>query len=400
MEGPKGNNMKDETKKLIDKMAETVQGERNRYNAQFWQEQPPYGRMYYRGVPKRSKDGPRPFVVEPDISLWAKILDFSVYDFFHDPEVYLNRQIQMNLHKSELFKDNTYFTGEITPYPGVVFELSLFGVECVFHKDTNPWINPEPILQDYEDLEKLEKPDFYTSGLMPRVHEFYERFQEMAGDTLMVVFPDWLFSPFGIAVHLRGLTNLLVDLLVHPEWVHKLLSFITESHKEWIQERAKFLNQEIGKAKLFNDEVDCPVISPENYRDLILPHELELEKFHSGILYFHSCGNLSKLLPEIRKIKSLEMLHLGPWTDLTGARDLFGEDTVFDICLEPINDVLKATDTDIHKRIGGIQEIFSGDYGYSIRADALQKMGEHHKEDYQKIIDWCNTARKACGQEE
>jgi uroporphyrinogen-III decarboxylase len=390
--------MNEHTIELVERMVEVVEGERNSYNAMFWKEQPPYGRMYYRGIPKRQENGSVPFDVELDISLWAKILDFSVLDFFHDPEEYLKQQIQMNLHKSKVFRDNTHFTGEITPYPGVMFELTLFGVEPVYHVDRNPWINPEPILKEYDDFDKLQMPDFYKSGLMPKVHEFYDRFQEMVDNKLNVVFPDWLYSPFGIATHLRGLTNLLMDLHINPEWVHKLLRFIVDGRKEWVLARAKFLDKKIDKTRLFNDEVDCPVISPANYRDIILPYELEIEQLHSGIIYFHSCGNLTKLMHEIRKIRSLEMLHIGPWTDMDKAKDVFGDDTVFDICLNPVDDVLKATKEEMKNKLKKICQKFSGNYGFNIRADAFQLMGENFLADHQKILSWCNEARKICRQ--
>jgi hypothetical protein len=154
----------------------------------------------------------------------------------------------------------------------------------------------------------------------------------------------------------------------------------------------------VGKGKLFNDEVDCPVISPDNYRELILPYELEWERFHKGLIYFHSCGNLSKLLPDIRTLRSLEMLHVGPWTDMDAALALFGGDTVFDVCLDPIDDVLRASDERMEEKLKSIVSKLSGKAGFSIRADAFQKMGDTYKDDYRKILTWCDIARKICGQ--
>jgi len=290
-----------ELNQLIEEMVEVVHNERNEYNAKFWREQPPYARGNWRGLPTLRDDGLIPFIVEPDISLWAEIVGLDVSRFWSNPEESLAGQLRMNLHKHRVFQDNTHFTGEVTPWPGIVFELSLFGIPVVWHEDRGPWITSEPVLKEYEDLDKLEMPDFFRSGLMPRVHEFYGRFNDLVRDRLPVIFPDWVFSPVGVAMHLRGVQNLLMDTIINPEWVQRLLRLIMDDHKEWSHARAKFLGVPITKAKLYNDEVDGNILSPATYRDAILPYEQELSEFHGGIVYFHNCGNLPTCFPKSRR---------------------------------------------------------------------------------------------------
>jgi hypothetical protein len=58
-----------------------------------------------------------------------------------------------------------------------------------------------------------------------------------------------------------------------------------------VAERAKFLGEPVQKLKLYNDEVDCPTLSPGMYREFILSYEQELARIHGGLVYWHSCGN-------------------------------------------------------------------------------------------------------------
>ncbi|MGI9862452.1 uroporphyrinogen decarboxylase family protein [Moorella naiadis] len=385
--------------RLIDEMAAAVHSDRNAQNARFWRPQPPWARGNWRGLPALQMDGQVPFIVEPDISLWSVILGLDIARYWSDPRAYLAGQLQINLHKFKVFRDNTYFTGEVTPWPGVVFELSLFGIPVVWHEDRGPWIASEPVLKEYADLDKLEIPDFYKSGLMPRVHEFYARFNELVKDRLPVIFPDWVFGPFGVAMHLRGMQNLLMDTILNPEWVQRLLRFIMEAHKDWSKARARFIGQPITKAKLYNDEIDGNVISPELYQSAILAYEQELSAFHDGIVYFHSCGNLTKLLPVIKQIPNLEMLHVSPWTDVEKALELFAPEVAFDVCLDPVADVIEASEEQMQGKLAYLVNTLRGKAAFSIRADAFQVMNDHPQEDYQKVRRWCEIARKVTGQE-
>ncbi len=198
---------------------------------------------------------------------------------------------------------------------GVTLESSLFGSATIYNDNEYPWIDCEPVLKNESDLNKIKMPDFYRSGLMPLAHQYYEGIGELIDNDFNVVFPEWGRSPFGVATHIRGYENFLSDMINNPKFAHRILRLITDTRKEWITEREKFLGKCKGKENIYNDEVNCPSLSPELYEEFALPYELELSDFHGGILYFHSCGDTTKLLPLIAKINTIEMFHVGPWID-------------------------------------------------------------------------------------
>jgi uroporphyrinogen-III decarboxylase len=387
---------RDEWQRLIGEMQAVIASDRNRRNAAYFAPQPPWGRGLFRAVPKLSPGGGKPFVVEPDISLWSTLLKIDIPSFFRDAEHYLKSQIRINLHKFNFFKDNTWFKGEFSPWPGVAFELSLFGAEVTWPQDRAPWIKPDPVLKEYRDLDRLRPPDFYRSGLMGMVHDNYKKLTDIVGDDLTVVFPEWTCGPFGIASHLRGVSNLLLDCLAEPEWVERLLNFIVDSQLEWTRERARFTGQPVSKAILYDDDVDCPTISPSIYKNLVLPCEQRIAAFHGGLTYFHSCGHLTKLLPYIREIGPIDMLHVSPWTDAAEALRQFALECAFDVCLDPVDDVLNADPARQASKLKELLKVFGDDAAFSIRADAFQRMGDWEA-DYAKILSWCGIARDVLG---
>jgi uroporphyrinogen-III decarboxylase len=181
-------------------------------------------------------------------------------------------------------------------------------------------------------------------------------------------------------------------MINNPAFAHRLMRKITDFRKAWISERAAFLGQQVEKGNLYNDEVNCPTLSPSQYEEFVLPYEQELSAFHGGILYWHSCGDTTALLPSIAKIPGIEMFHAGPWTNVATAAHTFNGEVPLEICLHPVRDVQKATRTHMENRLSGIAEACSS-APYTVRADGLQVVT--NVENDLKIIDeWNEMARR------
>jgi hypothetical protein len=70
----------------------------------------------------------------------------------------------------------------------------LFGSKPIFKSHTDPWVG-EPIIRTEEDLENLNYPDFYESGLMPKILGLHETAEKMVKRKIPVS------SNVGIGVH-------------------------------------------------------------------------------------------------------------------------------------------------------------------------------------------------------
>jgi uroporphyrinogen-III decarboxylase len=385
--------VKDEIKGLMDQIRVISEDPKNLDRIQYWQPYPETARDKWRGTPKpRSALNRAPIMIEPEMTMWGSIIGFRADEFYQDPAVYLPNQLKINIFRHENFNEDTCVGKDITIWLGTTLESSLFGSKTIYTENEYPWIDREAVIQSDEDLERLEPFDFYKTGLMPLAHQFYEVIGELLDSDFKVTFPEWGRSPFGVATHVRGYENLLFDMIKNPEFVHRLMSKITDFRKTWITDRARFLGHNVEKGNLYNDEVNCPTLSIPLYDEFVLPYECELSDFHGGILYWHSCGDTTALLPSIAKIPGLEMFHVGPWTDAATAVQTFNGKVPVEICLHPVRDVQNATRTVMEKRLAGIAQACNGT-PYTVRADGLQVV-TNVKQDLAKIDEWNEMARR------
>jgi uroporphyrinogen-III decarboxylase len=262
----------------------------------------------------------------------------------------------------------------------------LFGSKPIFKSHADPWVG-EPIIRTEEDLENLNYPDFYESGLMPQIIRLYETAEKMVKRRIPVFFERWDRSPWGIAVHLRGRNELLMDTLRNPDFVHKLLSFVAESRMRWEREKEKFLGKKTERAFLYNDEVNAQVMSPKTYQVFAHPYEQKLADFYlKGIFYFHSCGDITPFLDTISTIRGLRRLHISPVTDFRTAVCKLRGKVVFEKRMDPVKD-LEFCDTETME--SKIKEVLGVGYPMELDPGPIQTVP------LEKIKTWINVARKA-----
>jgi uroporphyrinogen decarboxylase len=105
--------------------------------------------------------------------------------------------------------------------------------------------------------------------------------------------------------YLRGLTEFFLDLVDNKDFAHALMSKITEIRKQ----NAKYFLDEVGEYldvfQLADDLAmqNGPYMSPELYREMIKPYQLELFRFVKELtpakIYYHSCGSVTRLLDDL-----------------------------------------------------------------------------------------------------
>lgn len=363
--------MKKNIKELIEKYQEIINSPQNERNKQYWDRVYGWDRDMWRGIPKKSCG--IPFTIAPDNSFWANILKTDLREYYSNPETYLETQLKIRIYQYNNFDDNTYFTDELFIWFGVITELSYFGAKTIFYPNREGWIEGN-VISEYEDLDKLKPPDFYKSGLMPRIHKYYEVLNEYADGKLKVMFPEWVRGPFCLAAHLRGFENILMDTICEPEFVHKIMRFMVESNKGWNQERNKFLKTELKSCKLYNDEVGSPTIGPNTYKKFIFPYEKELSDYYGEVAYWHSCGNTTDFIEQINKLTNLRMYHCGPWTSYKKASEVLNKETTIDINLDPQRDVYESDEKLMVEKLKHIIANCKG-LTYTIRADAFMPEG-------------------------
>jgi uroporphyrinogen-III decarboxylase len=295
------------------------------------------------------------------------------------------------IFRFEHLADDTYFPPFYAPWWGIVTEASFFDIPFVFRADKDPVLNGGP-LENKEALDRMPMPDFYTSGLMPKLIEFTQVGQELLGDELQALFPTWARGPLSTAMSLRGMERLLVDMLEDPDFVHRLMRFVTDARMAWLAERTRYLGRPCQPALLFNDEIGAPLLSPRLYREFVLPYEMEIADLQGGVFYWHSCGNSTAFIKDVARLPGLRIFHVGPQTDLAMAARLLPHDVALDICLQDTRDMYDASDDAMRAKLMDIAAI-AGDRHYFVRADEFVVV-HTLEQDLSKMERWTDIARE------
>ncbi|MDK2798852.1 MAG: hypothetical protein PWP27_586 [Clostridiales bacterium] len=363
-------------KSLMETIRELEQTEDNQKRKEKWDCIPYTSRDQWRGLPKMDGSclkGNVPVQVDPNNTFWAKYFNFSLKDYYLNGQVFLENYLKAIIERFKLFNDDVFVTKRVPIWMASGFEASMFGIDVNFFDDKDPWIDHKVMIETPEDLKNMKIPDFYKSGLMPKAIEVYEYVKENLDDDFEVLFPEWIRGPFGVAVYLRGFENLLMDMMDEPEFVHELMRFIVESRKTWYDSLEKYLGRPVVKANLFNDEVNCPSLSPALYEEFVLPYEKELSEYHGGLHYWHSCGDLTPLYKDIVAIPNIDMIHKSPWSSAAEVGKVFGKVSAIEVCLNPQKDILEGSEQYMRELLTGfVKDLTEAQVqGYTLRANNI-----------------------------
>ncbi len=379
----------------IRKLADTVRvhhnSPRNRQKLALWVSPAGLPNAFTRWIPKRGLPRP-PFIADLDRELWVKVLGMDIEEVYRDPLAYLEFELRKKIHAFENLEDDLPILKSVTIWHGVGILQTLFGLDQEPAKNGHePWVGKRRILESREDLPKLKIPDFFRSGLMPKIHAMYRTIREALDEDFAVVFPEWDFGSFGMALSLRGAEDLLIDMLEDPPFVRDLMGRLYESKVHYSEERARYLGEPIRPLYLANDDVSIPMITADAYEQYLLPYEVRMSELHGGMDYWHSCGRIDGILHLIKKIPGLKMIHISYANDFRFSAETIGKDQIIEYVLNPIGDVLTASPEQMEARLRFIKEINRG-LDYTVRADAFQ-LYTNLNNDLHKVRSWLEKCR-------
>ena len=104
-------------------------------------------------------------------------------------------------------------------------ETADFGAKIEFPEDDLPLCR-RPLLADPEDIGQLKAPDPGSGQRMNDRLEAVRAFKEQVGGQVPVM--GWVEGALAQAADLRGMMDLMTDLVLRPEWVEALLEICVE----------------------------------------------------------------------------------------------------------------------------------------------------------------------------
>ena len=104
--GLRKEEMTDSIKELTETIDQLIYSPRNQRIIKAWKKQDYTAKDHWRGIPLPSaKSGMIPFTVEPELPMWAQILEFDVQEFYSNPKYYLENTLRMIIYRFENFQD-------------------------------------------------------------------------------------------------------------------------------------------------------------------------------------------------------------------------------------------------------------------------------------------------------
>jgi hypothetical protein len=301
-----------EITKLLDELHILCDSPENMRRRSLWLEgEPPVrGETQWHGIPGGSalRGEPMPVTAECLNTLWRDLLGLRFDRYYTEPDYFLKHYLRIKILKFREFQDDTPIDRNIPLHFGIGFEAGMLGQEIHYSPDEEPWLGTAPVISETSDLTCTDF-DFKKGEVLSQAVDFYDEVRRIVGEEFTVQFPQWIRGPQGVALYLRGFENFLTDLYLAPELCRQTLRYVTEAQKSFLAWRAEFLEEPIRKCDLFND--DLPIMSPASFREFVLPCENELCDFCRGIYYYHSCGDITRHIPEIEEVIDIELLDLG-----------------------------------------------------------------------------------------
>ena len=99
-------------------------------------------------------------------------------------------------------------------------EAEAIGQTVIFSEHDMPDVDrSDPLIKNRNDLKKIKKPDFASDGRLATVVEVNNLFGELVGETPTLNF----CGLFSLAANIRGIEQLILDILMEPDFASELL---------------------------------------------------------------------------------------------------------------------------------------------------------------------------------
>jgi hypothetical protein len=232
----------------------------------------------------------------------------------------------------------------------------------------------KPEINEDSDIDKLKVPDWRVDE--KATAERCERASEVLDGILGVRVEYGRLSGAGLAYwgsYLRGLQQMMYDCVDRPEWLGRLMKFISDAtlqHLKGLEHEGHLSRNDQGTANavcLAVDDLPGPgfdgdhvrlidtwciadsqefaMVSPAQWEEFLLEHQLPLFQRH-GLVHYGCCESLVGKLEILRKkVPNLRRVTVSPWSSIEYSAEHCRRDVVMQIRPMP-TDILLDSDED------------------------------------------------------
>ena len=267
----------------------------------------------------------------------------SFQDYMTDPKVMfdfsLNSIVWRAFHVAPFCDDPIELPEEFTLRVDLqnIEEAIYFGAPVNFIADQVP--DSLPILTGAKKYDLFGKTftDPLKTGWYATAMHIYEEWLEylahqptyMDRKIRLEPFGYWTSGFFTLAIALRGM-ELLTDIYEDPQYVHDLLSYLTEATIQRVKAFHEFFNLPFPGKELFFTDDAIQLISPKTMEEFLLPHYIHYKNsiVNTEHIKIHLCGDASRHFKRLKDVLGANDFETGFPIDFGKVREDVGPDVI------------------------------------------------------------------------
>ncbi len=213
------------------------------------------------------------------------------------------------------------------------------GAQIQYPENGTPYL-AQPLVTCEADFDALKRPDpLKPNSRMKERIDSVEMLAKAVGKQALVL--GWVEMPFAEVCEWVGLQDLMYMLYDEPEFVHRMLEFITDIEIEYALAQLSAGAHMIGCG-----DSAASLVSPPQFREFILPYQQRvIEAIHKagGLAKLHICGNSQHVLDQLSQ-NGADLYNIDHMVDLAMARDAYSAvGKAFKGNVDPVRDLMAAT---------------------------------------------------------
>ncbi len=280
----------------------------------------------------------------------------------------------------------------------------------------------EAPIRSPEDIQQVRMPEIQVDW--PATQRLAEMAHSIFGDLLTVrIRTNWWWT-LGMTMklaHLRGLQQIMLDMVDNPTLIHTLMSILRDGTLRLLEylerEGLLSLNNDgsyVGSGGLgwctelpqpdfegrvrmcdmwgFAESQETVGISPAMFAEFVFPYQLPiLERF--GLNCYGCCEPLDKRWHVVQHIPRLRRVSVSPWANVADMAEKLGDRYIFSWKPSPTDLAMPFDEERIRAKI---REVFH--LTRNCRVEAIMKDNHTLGGDPTRAINWCRVAREEAEQ--
>jgi hypothetical protein len=335
----------------------------------------------------------------------------------------LARRWEMTLRKEQFWGERMGDDRVIEPYFNVahVYIESDWGMHetRVGGDDGGSYVWDAP-LRSYSNMEALHYPEIVVDE--SATQRLLALAEETLGDLLTVRLKTawwWTLGMTWTLVNLRGLSQIMYDMIDCPKDLHHLMAFLRDGHLaklDYLEDNGLLsLNNDgtyVGSGGFgwthelpqpdydgrvrtrdmwgFAESQETVGVSPQMFAEFVLPYQLPLlERF--GLNCYGCCEPLDKRWHVVQQTPNLRRVSVSPWADHAAMADMLQDRYIYSMKPRPADLAMETFDEDrIRSELEQILRTTR-----DCRVEVIMKDNHTIRNDPQRVIRWVQIAREA-----